>query len=253
MDTVPVLNPADLTKGWLDNGPHIAIVLFDEVEKASPALWQLLLGIMDKAEVTTGKKEKLNLNCVMLFMTSNVGSREITQDNIGFTKVDKQSRSKEIDVLARAAARKKFPPEFMGRLDDIITFKELDKDALNQILDLEIDRVWQRATGTILKASENTPIKNVFTYSLTTAARNFLLAVDNENKYGARPIRRAVEKYVSQATCTFLATKQIRYPGTILIDKEKNKEQLTFALKMFDPTDIVVVPGLLDEIINKEK
>ena len=217
--TEPVICPANLTRGWKENGPKISILLFDEVEKAAPSLHQLMLGIMAKGSMVDGKNRILNLTRCMVFMTSNVGSRAINQEHIGYKKHSVEREFKAITNEALAAAKKKFDPEFLGRITNTVMFRTLTKDELEKILDLELWMVYERALRAMIGRPEyGGNVRNIFTLAVTDTMREFLLTQGPNKRYGARSLGKSVDQYVTQTLATIIATKQVVIPGTVVLD-----------------------------------
>src|SRR5215813_7092733 len=146
-----------LTQEYLDRmhskDTKLTLVLFDEIEKASDSLWQLLLGILDKATLTLGDNRRVDFSRTIVIMTSNIGAREMSEmisDRIGFAPAKTSKRDNDSDVdqqmyrTAVEAARRKFSPEFMNRIDKLVVFRSLQEHHLRQILDLELNAVRQR-------------------------------------------------------------------------------------------------------------
>jgi ATP-dependent Clp protease ATP-binding subunit ClpA len=210
----------------------LSLVLFDEIEKASDALWNLLLGILDKGTLTLGDNRKVDFSHSIIFMTSNLGAAEMSalvSPVLGFNACDsRSSRHGEIDrTLSRkiersglCAVRRKFTPEFINRLDKIITFKPLGPEQLAQILDIELEMIRQR----IFDAS----IIRSFAYHATQSAKTFLLQQGTDMKYGARHLKRAIERLLVQPLSNLIATAQIRGGDYIRIDLDASGSALTF-------------------------
>jgi ATP-dependent Clp protease ATP-binding subunit ClpB len=210
----------------------LSLVLFDEIEKASDALWNLLLGILDKGTLTLGDNRKVDFSHSIIFMTSNLGAAEMSalvSPVLGFNACDsRSSRHGEIDrTLSRkiersglCAVRRKFTPEFINRLDKVITFKPLGPEQLAQILDIELEMIRQR----IFDAS----IIRSFAYHATQSAKTFLLQQGTDMKYGARHLKRAIERLLVQPLSNLIATAQIRGGDYIRIDLDASGNALTF-------------------------
>ena len=204
----------------------ISFLLFDEIEKASDALWQLLLGILDKATLTLGDNRRVDLSQTMIFMTSNLGGGEITElmtGGMGFApkvKADTQVRLDEkVEKTASEAAKRKFAPEFMNRIDKVIVFHPLRSQQLEQILEIELGMVQQRVLETA---------KGRFLFRVTSSARDFLLREGTDLKYGARHLKRAIERYVVYPLASLLATEQVSLGDVISIDWDRHELGLTF-------------------------
>src|SRR5215813_6696506 len=150
-ETAPLLTQESLEKYRTERDPF-TLVLFDEIEKASDALWQLLLGVLDKATLTLGDNRKVDFSQTMIFMTSNLGAKEMSElitGSIGFapaksTRLNEDDLDQKIYRTASEAAKRKFSPEFMNRIDKVVVFRSLRHEQLRQILDLELAAVQRR-------------------------------------------------------------------------------------------------------------
>src|ERR1700682_2282732 len=203
----------------------LSLLLFDEIEKASDSLWQLLLGIMDKATLTLGDNRRVDLSHTMIFLTSNLGGGEITKlmtGGMGFVQ-PKDKREDRLDSklerTAQEAAKKKFSPEFMNRLDKVVVFHPLRQEQLEQILEIELGMVQQRVLDTG---------RGQFLFRVTPLARRFLLKEGTDIKYGARHLKRAIEKFVVYPLANLLATEQIRFGDMLVVDWDGKSENLSF-------------------------
>jgi ATP-dependent Clp protease ATP-binding subunit ClpB len=203
----------------------LSFLLFDEVEKASDALWQLLLGILDKATLTLGDNRKVDLSQTVIFLTSNLGGGEIAelmQGGMGFIQPkDKPDAGLEqkVERTAVEAARRKFSPEFMNRLDKVVVFHPLGKEQLQEVLDIELGQVQQRVLDTA---------KGQFLFRVTPAGRDFLLQEGTDQRYGARHLKRAIERHVVYPLANLLATDQVNLGDLVRIDWDKTHNRLTF-------------------------
>jgi ATP-dependent Clp protease ATP-binding subunit ClpB len=212
----------------------LSFVLFDEIEKASDALWNLLLGILDKATLTLGDNRKVDFSRAMIFMTSNLGASEmsnIMSPKLGFNVREVRERTssgvmdeKTTGKLNRTgveAARKKFTPEFMNRLDKIVTFQPLGSEQLRKILDIELNLVQQRIF--------NTTTERAFVFTLSDSSKGFLLEEGTDLKYGARHLKRAIERLLVQPMSNLIATDQVRGGDWIRVDFDNGAKALRFA------------------------
>jgi ATP-dependent Clp protease ATP-binding subunit ClpB len=203
----------------------LSFLLFDEIEKASDALWQLLLGMLDKATLTLGDNRRVDLSQTVIFLTSNLGGGEITElmgGGYGFIKSDDKPRNnldEKVERTAVEAARRKFSPEFMNRLDKVVVFHPLQRKQLEQVLDIELAMVQQRVLETA---------KGQFLFRVTTNGRDFLLQEGTDQRYGARHLKRAIERHVVYPMANLLATDQVRLGDMICIDWEPNEDHLHF-------------------------
>jgi ATP-dependent Clp protease ATP-binding subunit ClpB len=214
-ETHPLITQEELAKFHTEK-LKISFLLFDEIEKASDALWQLLLGILDKATLTLGDNRRVDLSQTMIFMTSNLGGTEITElmtGGLGFAPtVPPEARpqlDEKVERTASEAAKRKFAPEFMNRIDKVVVFHPLRAQQLEQILEIELGMVQQRVLETA---------RGRFLFRVTQPARDFLLREGTDLKYGARHLKRAIERHVVYPLASLLATNQVSLGDVISID-----------------------------------
>jgi ATP-dependent Clp protease ATP-binding subunit ClpB len=206
LHTPPLLTQESLSKYHTEK-LKLSLLLFDEVEKASEALWQLLLGILDKASLTLGDNSHVDLSQCMIFMTSNLGAAEMSslaEGGLGFAvqaPVVDASLDERISRTAQEAARRKFSPEFMNRLDKVVVFKTLRPEQLSRVLDLELAKV----QGRITRAAG----QNHFTFRCTPEVKQWLLKEGTDPKYGARHLKRVIERNIVYALANLVATRQV--------------------------------------------
>ncbi|MGH9434078.1 MAG: AAA family ATPase [Terriglobia bacterium] len=205
---------------------RVSLVLFDEIEKASDSLWQLLLGILDKATLTLGDNRRVDFSRAMIFLTSNLGSKEmgrLLEGGMGFNS-EATAQGDELDRkiyrVASEAARRKFSAEFINRIDKIIVFRSLQKHHLDEILDIELERVQER----ILTATDG----KHFIFQCTDAAREFLLEEGTDAKSGARHLKRAIERHLVFPISNLLATLQIELGDLVTVDLNESGSKLKF-------------------------
>ncbi|HZV60762.1 MAG TPA: AAA family ATPase [Candidatus Eremiobacteraceae bacterium] len=203
----------------------LSFLLFDEIEKASDALWQLLLGMLDKATLTLGDNRRVDLSSTVIFLTSNLGGGEISElmsGGYGFIKssdVSTEGLDQKVQRTAAEAARRKFSPEFMNRLDRLVVFHPLQREQLQLVLDIELGNVQKRVLETA---------KRQFLFRATSAARDFLLQEGTDQRYGARHLKRAIERHVVYPLANLLATEQVSLGDMVRIDWDGEHKQLTF-------------------------
>jgi ATP-dependent Clp protease ATP-binding subunit ClpA len=199
--------------------------LFDEIEKASDALWQLLLGMLDKATLTLGDNRRVDLSQTVIFLTSNLGSGEITElmnGGMGFVQPSDKSAvglEQKVERTAVEAARRKFSPEFMNRLDKLVVFHPLQREQLEEVLNIELGQVQRRVLETA---------KGQFLFRVTGPGRDFLLREGTDQRYGARHLKRAIERHVVYPLANLLATEQVHLGDLVRIDWDGEHDQLTF-------------------------
>ena len=203
----------------------LSFLLFDEIEKASDALWQLLLGMLDKATLTLGDNRRVDLSSTVIFLTSNLGGGEISElmsGGYGFIESSDKTTvglDKKVERTAAEAARRKFSPEFMNRLDRVVVFHPLQREQLEMVLDIELGNVQKRVLETA---------KRQFLFRATDAARDFLLQEGTDQRYGARHLKRAIERFVVYPLANLLATEQVSLGDVVRIDWDGQHKQLTF-------------------------
>jgi ATP-dependent Clp protease ATP-binding subunit ClpA len=211
----------------------LSFVLFDEIEKASDALWNLLLGILDKATLTLGDNRRVDFSRAMIFMTSNLGATEmasILRPNLGFAAGEMQREralgivdaklSEKANNSGMEAARRKFTPEFINRIDHVVVFNPLGIEALRKILSLELNMVQQR----VFSGAHSLP----YVISVTEPAKEYLLAEGTDLKYGARHLKRAIDRYLVHSLSNLMASSQIRGGDLIRVDFDAEQCRLTF-------------------------
>src|SRR5438067_670520 len=195
---------------------RISFLLFDEIEKASDALWRLLLAILDKATLMLGDNRRVDLSQAMIFITSNLGASKITElmtGGMGFAAAvgpDVKPRLDEkVERMASEAARRRFAPEFMNRIDKMVVFHPLRREQLERILEIELTMIQPRLL--------ETP-RGHFVFRATQAAKDFLLREGTDLKYGARHLKRAIERHLVYPLASLLATDQVTMGETISVD-----------------------------------
>jgi ATP-dependent Clp protease ATP-binding subunit ClpA len=237
-ETHPLLTQEALNQ-WHTERLKLSILLFDEIEKASDALWQLLLGILDKATLTLGDNRRVDLSQCVIVMTSNLGAAEMNEminGTMGFAQTPAQMDARldqKIDRTAVEAARRKFSPEFMNRIDKVVVFRMLRCEHLEQILEIELGLVQQR----ILQATGN----NQFVFSCTLPVKQYLLREGTDLRYGARHLKRAIERNIVFPLANLVATSQVKLGDFIRIDVD-SAGKLTFVKE----AEGALVPVLLE-------
>ena len=227
-ETSPMLTQENLDRMHTED-MKVSLVLFDEIEKASDSLWQLLLGILDKATLTLGDNRRVDFSKAMVIMTSNLGAREMSElisGGIGFApgKGSKTPNDTEVDQkiyrTAVEAARRKFSPEFMNRIDKVVVFRSLKEHHLRQILDLELQAVQDR-----IMQSAGTK----FVFQCSETAKDMLMKEGLDYKYGARHLKRAVERFLVYPLSNLVATGQIGLGDLVHVDVDGIKNKLIFS------------------------
>ena len=227
-ETSPLLTQENLDRCHTEE-TKLSLVLFDEIEKASDALWQLLLGILDKATLTLGDNRRVDFSRTILVMTSNLGAREMSElisGGIGFAPSGgaRMPHDTEVDQkiyrTAVEAARRKFSPEFMNRIDKVVVFRSLKEHHLRQILDLELAAVQER----IMRGSGAK-----FVFQCSDEAKDMLLREGIDFKYGARHLRRSIERFLVYPLSNLVATDQVGLGDLVHIDLHPETGKFVFS------------------------
>jgi ATP-dependent Clp protease ATP-binding subunit ClpA len=207
----------------------LTLLLFDEIEKANDALWQLLLGILDKATLTLGDNRRVDMSRAIVFMTSNLGAAEMSEfitGGLGFAPpASAASLESELDAkiykTALEASKRKFSPEFMNRIDKVVVFQTLQASHLQKILDIELGMVQDRIL--------NSRGEGKFVFKCTSKAKEFLLKEGTDLKYGARHLKRALERYLVYPLSNLVATNQVSLGDLVNVDYDEGDEKLVFS------------------------
>jgi ATP-dependent Clp protease ATP-binding subunit ClpB len=225
-ETSPMLTQENLDKYHTEEN-KLTFILFDEIEKASDSLWQLLLGILDKATLTLGDNRRVDFSNSMICLTSNLGAKEMSElitGSIGFAPARGKGMveddvDQKIYRTAFEAAKRKFSPEFMNRIDKVVVFRSLKDYHLKQILELELSQVQNR----IMRGTGEK-----FVFSCTEAAKQFLLEEGIDFKYGARHLKRAIERFLVYAISNLVATGQVVTGDLLVVDFDAAGGKLLF-------------------------
>jgi ATP-dependent Clp protease ATP-binding subunit ClpB len=223
-ETHPLITQEALAASHRDH-LKLSFLLFDEIEKASDALWQLLLGMLDKATLTLGDNRRVDLSQTVIFLTSNLGSGQIAdlmQGGMGFVHPsDKPTTGlqERVERAAVEAARRKFSPEFMNRLDKVVVFHPLKREGLEEVLEIELGNVQRRVLDGTTQP---------FLFRITEEGREFLLQEGTDQRYGARHLKRAIERYLINPIARLLATAQVHQGDVLLIDLHAGAKGLAF-------------------------
>ena len=199
-----------------------SIVLLDEIEKAHGDVFNLLLQVLDEGRMTDGNGRIVDFRNTIIIMTSNAGTRQLKDfsHGIGFNAIsingaaNEQSKEYARSIIQKALSRQ-FAPEFLNRLDEIITFDQLDAKAIRRIVDVELDKLVKRIS------------KNGYALTVTDAAKTFLATKGYDPQFGARPLKRAIQTYVEDEICEKILFGEINAGDAIVIDKKADEEKLT--------------------------
>lgn len=223
-ETQPMLTQQKLNAVTSEKS-NLAIVLFDEIEKAAPSMVRLLLGILDRANLRLGDNTSVNFENSLIFLTSNLGAREMMKElhpefgfQAGVARQDKLDVFNKLESIALGSVRKKFSPEFVNRIDAVITYQPLDHESLATILDQQITEL-QRHVNTRLG-------DRYFNIEVPFESRQFLLKKGTSPEYGARELKRTIHRHLTQPLATKVAAGQIEPGARVRIELSEDKENL---------------------------
>jgi ATP-dependent Clp protease ATP-binding subunit ClpB len=233
-ETHPLLSQEALNQ-YQTEDVRLSFVLFDEIEKASDALWNLLLGILDKATLTLGDNRRVDFSRALIFLTSNLGTREIetlVRPRLGFAPMRAALDGTGTDKICNAgvdAARRNFSPEFINRLDKIVVFRPLGQQELRGILELELQSVRERIAQAAGIRSIN--------FDVSEGGQEFLLEEGTDARYGARHLKRTIERLLVQPLANLLATGQIQAGDRIQVELDRDAlgDRLVFFKQLREP------------------
>jgi CheY-like chemotaxis protein/energy-coupling factor transporter ATP-binding protein EcfA2 len=223
-ETVPMLTQQRLAEATSE-GSNLALVLFDEIEKAAHSMTKLLLGILDKGILRLGDNSIVNFEKTLIFFTSNLGAREMLKEigpEIGFQSSSPRPRAdltSKLEGIALGAVRKRFSPEFVNRIDAVVTYQPLGVESMETILDHDIKGL-QRHVNSRLGES-------CFTIEVLPEARNFLLARGVSEEYGARELKRTIHRQLTQPLATMVTRAEINPSAIVQVGLSEDGEQLT--------------------------
>ena len=199
-----------------------AVVLLDEIEKAHPDVFNMLLQILDDGYITDSLGRKIDFRHTIIIMTSNIGSRQLKDfgTGVGFGTASKKAQE---DAHAKSvienALKKSFAPEFLNRIDDVIIFNTLEREDIHKIIDIELEKLLSR----ILKLG--------YTLELSDAAKDYIVDKGFDKQYGARPLKRAIQKYIEDALAEEIVNSNLNEDDTIYMDLDKKSNELTFKIE----------------------
>jgi ATP-dependent Clp protease ATP-binding subunit ClpC len=199
-----------------------SIILLDEIEKAHPDVFNLMLQVLDDGHMTDGLGRKIDFKNTILIMTSNIGARQLMDfgTGVGFgTKAKEEARDENAKTVIQNALRKAFSPEFLNRVDDMILFKSLSREDIHKIIDLELAKLYGRIN------------ELGYQIEMTKAAKDFISERGYDEKFGARPLKRAIQKHVEDPLAEEIIKSNLQEGDTIKIDLENGKEELTIVIE----------------------
>ncbi len=199
-----------------------AVVLLDEVEKAHPDVFNMLLQVLDDGHLTDSLGRKIDFRNTIIIMTSNIGARQLKDfgTGVGFGTKSKQDQQDDLSKsVIENALKKAFAPEFLNRIDDVVVFNALEKEHIHKIINIEIEKLYQR-------------VSNLgYHLELTPNALDFIADKGFDKQYGARPLKRAIQKYVEDLLAEEIINGNIHENDVLLMDKVANEDQLKVTIK----------------------
>ncbi|MGS2739358.1 ATP-dependent Clp protease ATP-binding subunit [Sinomicrobium sp. M5D2P17] len=199
-----------------------AVILLDEVEKAHPDVFNMLLQVLDDGYLTDSLGRKVDFRNTIIIMTSNIGARQIKDfgQGVGFGTAAKKAQADDYQKsVIENALKKAFAPEFLNRIDDVVVFNPLEREDIHKIIDIELERLYIR-------------IKDLgYNLKLSDAAKDYIAEKGFDKQYGARPLKRAIQKYIEDTLAEEIITSKLAEGDSIFMDLDKDKEELTVAIK----------------------
>jgi len=199
-----------------------AVVLLDEIEKAHPDVFNMLLQVLDDGFLTDSLGRKIDFSNTIIIMTSNIGARKLKDfgTGVGFgTSAQKSQETDNARGIIENALKKAFAPEFLNRIDDVVVFNVLEREDINLIIDIELEKLFDR-------------IKDLgYTLKLSKKAKDFIADKGFDKQYGARPLKRAIQKYIEDPLAEEIITSKIHEGDVISMDLDKDATELTIKIK----------------------
>lgn len=199
-----------------------SVVLLDEIEKAHPDVFNMLLQVLDDGYLTDSLGRKIDFRNTIIIMTSNIGARKLKDfgTGIGFgTSSQKAQEDANARSVIENALKKSFAPEFLNRIDDVIVFNALEQEDINKIIDIELEKLLKRIDGL------------GYNLQLTKDAKNFIAEKGFDKQYGARPLKRAIQKYIEDALAEEIITSKLKEGDNIVMDLDKGNNEIVISIQ----------------------
>jgi ATP-dependent Clp protease ATP-binding subunit ClpC len=199
-----------------------SVVLLDEIEKAHPDIYNILLQVLDDGQLTDGLGRKIDFKNTLIIMTSNIGVRQLKEfgDGVGFATANRvQNADENNKAVIEKALKRTFSPEFLNRIDDVVVFNSLSKENIFEIIDILMANVMKRLNTL------------GFNLELTTAAKDFIAEKGYDVQFGARPLHRAIQKYLEDELAEEILSMNVKQGDTLIADLDKENEKIVFTLK----------------------
>ena len=199
-----------------------SIILLDEIEKAHPDVYHLLLQVLDDGIITDSLGRRIDFKNAIIIMTSNIGSRQLKDFGLGVgfnTSARETSKGKHSQSVIENALKKTFAPEFLNRIDDIVIFDHLEREDIHKIIDIELGHLYKR-------------VKEIgYTIEISEKAKDFIVEKGWDAQYGARPLKRAIQRYVEDPLAEEIIKTTISEGDHIMVEAEEGKEELNISIK----------------------
>jgi ATP-dependent Clp protease ATP-binding subunit ClpC len=199
-----------------------AVILLDEIEKAHPDVFNMLLQVLDDGHLTDSLGRTIDFRNTIIIMTSNIGARKLKDfgQGVGFgTSAKTNQADANSKSIIENALKKAFAPEFLNRVDDVMVFNNLEKEDIHKIIDIELDQLFTR-------------IKDLgYHMTLTDKAKNYIADKGFDKEYGARPLKRAIQKYIEDALAEEIINSNLHEGDSITMDLDEKKSELTIKIK----------------------
>ena len=204
-----------------------SVILLDEVEKAHPDVFNMLLQVLDDGFLTDSLGRKIDFRNTIIIMTSNIGARQLKDfgQGVGFGTTAKKAQADDHQKsVIENALKKAFAPEFLNRIDDVIVFNSLEREDIHKIIDIELAKLFSR-------------IKDIgYDFTLSDSAKDYIADKGFDKQYGARPLKRAIQKYIEDALAEEIVNANLSEGDSIFMDLDKDKKELTITIKKVEET-----------------
>jgi ATP-dependent Clp protease ATP-binding subunit ClpC len=199
-----------------------SVVLLDEIEKAHPDIYNILLQVLDDGQLTDGLGRRIDFKNTLIIMTSNIGARQLKEfgDGVGFATATRvQNADENNKAVIEKALKRTFSPEFLNRIDDVVIFNSLSKEHIFEIIDILMKGVVKR-------------LSNLgFSLELTTEAKDFIADKGYDEQFGARPLHRAIQKYLEDELAEEILSMNVKQGDVLIGELDKEKEKIVFSIK----------------------
>lgn len=205
-----------------------AVVLLDEIEKAHPDVFNMLLQVLDDGFLTDSLGRKIDFRNTIIIMTSNIGARKLKDfgSGVGFSTASQKSQENaNARAVIQNALKKSFAPEFLNRIDDVVVFNPLEKEDINKIIDIELAKLYKRIDDL------------GYHIELTNKAKDYVALKGFDKEYGARPLKRAIQKYVEDALAEEIITSKIHEGDKIILDLNESTDEIVISIEKGKPSE----------------